>query len=127
VEKLFLYVFLGLFLSGCAEAGDEVLSSLIYGFALVGMVLIGLILYPFIKIISVVSKTLNPEKIKKVKKKLRKRISYSDEEFVKKPFDSKEWDYQTWIDQVVQAESRIVHKKQDEKEKKKKLRLKRKK
>ena len=47
--------------------------------------------------------------------------------FVKKPFDSKEWDYQTWIDQVVQAESRIVHKKQDEKKKKAKLRLKRKK
>ena len=115
MKKLLEILVLGLFLSGCAEAGDEVLSSLIYGFALVGMVLIGLILYPFIKIISVVSKTLYPEKIKKVKKKLRKRISYSDEEFVKKPFDSKEWNYQTWIDQKVQAESRILHKKQDEK------------
>ena len=128
MKKILGIIVLGLLLSGCAESGGEVLSSLIYGMvllyvALLGLVLIGMVLYPVIKVTSVVAEALYPKKenTREGKKEIRKAIKnqlVEDKKFIKTRWKKRKWQYpdkrkwqhptyDDWYKAVQEAKDRI--------------------
>ena len=123
MKKLLLTIVVSLLLSGCAESGGEVLSSLIYGVALLGLVLIGMVLYPVIKVTSVVAEALYPKKenTREGKKEIRKAIKnqlVEDKKFIKTRWKKRKWQYpdkrkwqhptyDDWYKAVQEAKDRI--------------------